>query len=183
MKTYVLIYEGFVQFEVVLANYFMKTVGDIITVGLTDQPVTSQEGFITIPHITLNEVNVDNVDLLIIPGGDPKSFENNKSLSNLLQNLHAKKVKIGGICSGTLALANSGLLKGLKYTTPLPITEFSVFDPNNYLDQNIVVSGNIITAKANGYVDFGLEIGKMMSIYKDDADYEETIQFFKYFKG
>ncbi len=183
MKTYVLIYEGFVQFEVVLANYFMKTVGEIITVGLDGQPVTSQEGFITIPHITLSEVNVDNVDLLIIPGGDPKSFENNTVLSALLQDLHAKNVKISGICSGTLALANSGVLKGLNYTTPLPVTEFKSFDPKYFLDQNVVVSDNIITAKANGYIDFALEIGKMMSIYKDDADFEETVQFFKYFKG
>lgn len=183
MKTYVLIYEGFVQFEVVLANYFMKTVGEIITVGLDNQPVTSQEGFITIPHITLKEVNIDNVDLFIIPGGDPKSFENNTDLSTVLQELHAKHVKIGGICSGTLALANSGLLKELKYTTPLPISEFNIFDPKYFLDQNVVVSDNIITAKANGYVDFGLEIGKMMSIYKDEADFEETVQFFKYFKG
>ncbi|WP_175406469.1 hypothetical protein [Bacillus sp. FJAT-27264] len=46
-----------------------------------------------------------------------------------------------------------------------------------------MVDRNIVTALPNGYVDFALELGKLMNIYKDKADYQETIEFFKYFKS
>jgi hypothetical protein len=48
---------------------------------------------------------------------------------------------------------------------------------------NVIRDGNILTAKPNGYVDFALELGRMMDIYQDEADLQETIDFFKYFKS
>ncbi|MNI95193.1 hypothetical protein D3C73_1534270 [compost metagenome] len=52
-----------------------------------------------------------------------------------------------------------------------------------YMNTNVVVDGHIITAKANAYVDFGIEIGKVMNIYSSTEDLEETIEVFKYFKA
>ncbi len=42
---------------------------------------------------------------------------------------------------------------------------------------------NIITARANAYVDFAIEVGKKMNLFKDDNDIEETIKFWKEFKN
>lgn len=46
----------------------------------------------------------------------------------------------------------------------------------------MTIEGNLITAKANKYVDFAIELGKVMDIYRDKEDLEETIQYFKLFK-
>ncbi|KJD45088.1 hypothetical protein [Paenibacillus terrae] len=48
--------------------------------------------------------------------------------------------------------------------------------PNGVRDRQIV------TAKANAYVDFGIELGKLMDIYENEQDLEETISFFKHFE-
>lgn len=183
MKTFVLVYEGFVQFEVILTNYFMKTKGEIITVGLDEEKVNSWEGFISVPHITLEEVNIDEVDLFVIPGGDPQKILQNEELIKFLDNLNKKGKVIGAICSAPLCLAKSGILKGKKYTTTLPVNEFKEFENSELIDENVVVDDNIITAKASGYVDFAIEIGKVMNIYENEEDLNETIRYFKYFNN
>jgi len=183
MNIYVLVYESFTQFEVVLANYFLKTKGSIITVGIDDKPVVSSEGFITLPHKTINDVSADVIDLFLIPGGDPKTLLKNQVFSSFLNNIVCRDIKIGAICSGVLHLARSGALKNKKYTTSLSLEEYDSFDLNNFQDQNVVIDGNIITAKANGYVDFALKLGTIMDIYENDADYQETVDYFKNFIG
>ena len=45
MKTFILVYPTFVQYEVVFTGMFMKTVGDIVTVGIDDREVAPLEGF------------------------------------------------------------------------------------------------------------------------------------------
>ncbi len=181
MQTYVLIYETFVQFEVVLTNYFMKTQGEIVTVGLDDKEVTSWEGFKTVPHITIEQVNLDQVDLFVIPGGEPAQIENNEQLSKLLIELYNKNKVIAAICAAPIHLARAGVLDDHEFTTNLPINEFASFTNENFVDDNVVVDRNIITGKAAGYVDFALEIGKKMDIFEDEADYQETVNYFKYF--
>jgi len=183
LNIYVLIFEGFAQFEVVLANYFLKTKGSIITVGINNKSVTSGEGFITLPHTTIDEVSPEDVDLFIVPGGDPDTLPNEESFYSFLNKLSDKNKKIGAICSGAIHLAKSGILYNKKFTTTVSLDDYECFNKNNFKNRNVVIDGNIITAKANGYVDFALELGTMMDIYEDENDYQETVEYFKKFNG
>lgn len=183
MKSYVLVYEGFVQFEVVLASYLLKHAGEIITVGVSKAPVVSAESFKVIPDITIDEVNVDEVDAFLVPGVYPDTLSNHEEFYTLLEKLNTKGKVIGAICSAPRHLAKAKVLKDKKYTTTVNPSDFAEFNVDNFVNENVVIDGNIITAKANGYVDFGIEIGKMVGIYEDEADYQETIDYFKHFKG
>jgi len=180
MKTYILIYDDFVQFEVIIASYFMKTKGEIVTVGLTNEKVSSFEEFITLPHMTIDEIDINDVDVFIIPGGNPKKLKCTK-FYKLLKDLNKKTIPIAAICSAPIHLARSGVLKGKKYTTTLPIDEYKLFEKEYFKNKNVVVDKNIITAKASGYVDFAIEIGKVMNIFENEEDLEETIRYFKRF--
>lgn len=127
-------------------------------------------------------MRVEDVDLFIISGGDPDKLIGNEEFYKLLTNLNDAKKKIGAICSGAVHLAKSGILNGKKFTTSVSLDEYKYFNKTDYQNDNIVVADNIITAKANGYVDFAIELGTIMNIYKDEADLKETIDFFKNFK-
>lgn len=182
MKTYVVIYEGFAHFEVMLASYFLKTQGEVITVGITKESIVSCEGYRIIPDLTIEALDIDDIDVLIVPGGDPDEINHSVKFYDVLRNANEKKKTIGGICSGVYHLAKAHILEDKKYTTTIDISEFDEFNKSNFMDENYVVDGNVITAKANGYVDFGIELGRMMDIYEDENDLKETIEFFKYFK-
>ena len=41
---------------------------------------------------------------------------------------------------------------------------------------------NIITARANAYVDFAVEIAKKLNLFTSEEDMQETIDFWKYHK-
>ena len=47
---------------------------------------------------------------------------------------------------------------------------------------DVAVSGNVITSRANGYVNFAIEVARKMNLFKDDADLEETIAFWRDYK-
>ncbi|MFC3750106.1 DJ-1/PfpI family protein [Paenibacillus sp. GCM10012306] len=179
MNTYILIYNSFVQFEVVLAAYFMKTQGEVYTLGLGSSPVNSSESFSVNPAKTLSEVNVQEIDLLIIPGGETEEIIKDESLLKLLRELDTAGKVIGGICGGVSVLKAAGILNNRKFVE-VAAAEEGVSAATSGV--NVMVDGNIVTALPNGYVDFALELGTLMNIYKDKADYQETIDFFKYFK-
>ncbi len=180
-STYVFIYDTFAQFEVVLANYILKHKGEVITFGIDDDKVTSHEEFITVPHKSINEIEVDDIDLLIIPGGDPSQVKEKEKLYNLLNEVNKKDKLIGAICAAPVHLAKEGILNNKKYTTTLDINSIEEFNVESFIDKNVVVDENIITAKASGYVDFAIELGKQVEVFEDEDDLNETIRFFKYF--
>lgn len=182
MKVYILIYDGFANFEVALAALFMKSKGEVITVGTKFDPIISEEGFRFIPHTVLNQIQVNEVDLFIIPGGDPNVLLYDNNLPQILAQLNSLNKMIAGICSAPIHMAKSGILEGKNYTTSLPYENYVEFSKSNYIDQNVVVDGNIITARGKGYVDFAITLGKIMNIYEDEIDMKETINYFKYFK-
>ncbi len=182
MKTYILIYEGFAQFEVVLTGLIQKAVGDIITVGIGNKTVTSAEGFQTVPHMVLSDMDLDQVDLFVIPGGDPNVLGNHEALYNCLRQLDEKKTPLAAICAGPVQLAKAGILKNRNYTTSVDSKEYDGFQSGYYRNENVVVDNHVITAKGAGYVDFAIEIGKVLDVYEDEADLKETINFIKYFQ-
>jgi putative intracellular protease/amidase len=183
MKTYILIYDEFRQFEVILVGYFMKaSQGEVITVALEDRIISSFEGFPTQPQKLLSEVRADEVDLFVIPGGDPKMMYNNSVLNTCLKQLHEKGKCIAAICGAPVHLAKAGILDGKRFTTSVFEEYQDDFKKGIFTNEDVVIEGNIITAKPNVYVDFAIEIGKIMDIYDDEADFQETIDFFKYFK-
>jgi hypothetical protein len=44
------------------------------------------------------------------------------------------------------------------------------------------VLDHMILSPGNEYVDFALEVGKAADIFVDEEDYQETVDYFKYFK-
>jgi hypothetical protein len=47
----------------------------------------------------------------------------------------------------------------------------------------LVVGEHVITARANMYVDLAFAIGKKMELFVDEADLQETIDFWKLHKS
>jgi putative intracellular protease/amidase len=182
MKAYVIIYDGFTEFETILANYFIKTKGEIVSVGIDDKMITSFEGFQIKPNMTIDAINLSDVDILIIPGGNPEEILKCKKLNEVLVELNRRKTLIASICSGTIHLAKASILDNKKYTSAFNFQEIAPISNGTLINCNVVRDENVITAKPNGYVDFAIEIGKALNIFEDENDLNETIENFKYFR-
>lgn len=135
MKTFILVYDGFVMFEVGMTSMFMKTKGDVITVGFDGKDVTANDGFVIKPHMQLKDVNPDEVELFVIPGGKYDHIYNTPALNKLLNEINKSGKVIAAICAGPLHLATAGLLDGRKYTSYKLEGYEKDFETATYVDQ------------------------------------------------
>ena len=68
------------------------------------------------PVLSPNDVNIDNYNLLILPGG-AKAMEylrQDQTILNIIKNFYDKKILIGSICHGAQLLISSGVVKNKK---------------------------------------------------------------------
>lgn len=72
---------------------------------------------------------------------------------------------MGAICGATLGLAWTGLLDGRAHTSNRPelLQVEGYHDTDHYVDDRVVVDGNLITAPATGYLEFTRELEKQVS--------------------
>ncbi|RXI99813.1 hypothetical protein DS745_13090 [Anaerobacillus alkaliphilus] len=178
MKIHVLIYNEFANFEVMLIGWMKSNGHEIVTVSLEENYVTSVEGFKIIADTKLQEVNVADVELLLIPGGDAPSLLGSSLLPEFIREVAAAGKGIGAICYGPILLGESGILEGKNFTTSVDVDDelFTHFKNGKFLNEDVVVDGNIITAKGNAYVEFAVEVCKQMELV-----HPETLDFYAKF--
>lgn len=168
MKDVFLVYDTSCFYEIVILNYFMSvTACEVILCSLDGKSIRTAEGYSVNVDTALEMINLNEVRSFIIAGGDISSV-NNEMVKGILQDLKKKNVLIAGICAGVDLLEEAGILKDIEST--------------HSLDEDVVNDHKIITSRANGYVDFAIEVAKELELFEDEADLKETVDFWKYFK-
>lgn len=85
-----------------------------------------------------------------------------------LKNVHDSNGRIAAICAGVDVLEHAGLLEDAESI--------------HSCEKDVVTSHRITTSRANGYVDFAIEVAKQMELFEDEADLRETIAFWREFQ-
>jgi putative intracellular protease/amidase len=114
MNTYMFLYDGFADFEITPFLLFLREKTEVITFSFEKGVQKSEEQLRVVVDLSLSEVDPDDVDLLILPGGDPEPFRDRTDFHNLLKNVYKRRKLIAAICGGSGFLAHAGLLKGLR---------------------------------------------------------------------
>lgn len=168
MKDVFLVYDTSCFYEIVILNYFMSvTECEMILCSLDGKSIRTAEGYSVNVDTALEMINLNEVRSFIIAGGDISAV-NNEMVKGILQDLKKKNVLIAGICAGVDLLEEAGILKDIESI--------------HSLDEDVVNDHKIITSRANGYVDFAIEVAKELELFEDEADLKETVDFWKYFK-
>lgn len=183
ITTYVLYYEGFGEFEIVLTCLAMAQ-GRIIAVAPSPDPVTSEEKQRLLPDATFADVDPDDVDLFVIPGGDPTALIGDEALTGLLRELDRRKTPIAAICGGTALLAAAGLLDGRECTGGGDSIDdmgdlASHFARAIVVDEDVVIDGHIVTATGRAFVEFAFEVGDMMGVFESEEEANTQYWWFK----
>ena len=168
MKTVVLLYETCCIYEIVITNYFLQLCGHELVFATADgMAVTAQEKLSLNATCALKDIDPKEVELLLVPGGNISSIANEEVYSFIRAVVNNKQL-VAGICNGVDELENAGILEGIEST--------------HSVKKALVVGEYVITARANMYVDMAIAIGKKMNLFKDEADLQETIDFWKLHK-
>lgn len=117
------------------------------------QKISGEHGYSLEPNLTIDEVNPENYDLLIIPGGFPDGAPNtvrkHKKAQEITRYFAEKNMLIASICHGPWILADVDVIKDRHLTSywhdgvPEDIKKAGGL----WEDKDVVVDGNIITSR------------------------------------
>lgn len=103
------------------------------------------------PDIAISDARIEDYDAIVISGGSGsrKYLWDNKTLQALIKEADTLKKVISAVCISPVVLARAGILKGKESTvfkSPDTLRELKEHGAV-YLDQEVVVSGRVITGR------------------------------------
>ncbi|MEH2115421.1 DJ-1/PfpI/YhbO family deglycase/protease [Nostoc sp.] len=100
---------------------------------------------------TTTEAIAAEYDAVVIPGGmAPDKMRRNPNTVRFVQEAIQQGKLVAAVCHGPQVLIESDLLKGKKVTGFIAIAKDIINAGANYLDQPLVVDGNLITSREPG---------------------------------
>jgi len=105
------------------------------------------------PDLTINSVNPDDYDLLVIPGGSPAgapaTIRKMVKAREITRSFFAKNKPVASVCHGPWTLADAGVIKGRHLTTYWHdgVPESVKKAGGIWEDADVVVDGNLITSR------------------------------------
>ena len=172
---HVLVFDGFADWEPAHALAELRRWGkrSVRTVGFTREPVVSMGGMRVVPDLLLSEVRSEDVELLLLPGGDLWEGESypREVLETLTTKLLATETPVAAICGATIAVARAGALNDRRHTSNmpkyLPMHAREYTGAAHYVDAPAVRDRHLITASGLCDVDFAREIFAELGVFSD----------------
>ena len=118
-----------------------------VTVASTDtSPAKGVLGMVVKPEVTLEQINPDNFDALVVVGGPGcQVLWNDTTLHKIVKSFNEAKKTIAAICIAPVVLARAGILKDMKVTVYPSVQDEIGICGAHYTGSDVEVSGNIIT--------------------------------------
>lgn len=172
-SVHVVIFDGFADWEPAHALAELRRSGKRVvrTVGFTSAPVVSMGGLKVWPDVTLDAVTANDVELLLLPGGDmwEQATYPRQLLEPLIKALVANGIPVAAICAATLALARAGVLDARRHTSNgseylhAHVPDYA--GASYYIDSAAVRDQHVITASGLAPVDFAREVFAELQVF------------------
>jgi protein deglycase len=164
MKAVVPMAAGFEEIEFSsIVDILRRAEVEILTAGLKDGLIEGAHGVRARADMSLDQVEADNFDAIIIPGGSPGfiNLSQDERVLNLLREMDKAGKYIAAICGGPSVLARAGVFRGRKATI-YPGME-GMLEGAESVDSRVVVDGKLITSKGPGTaMDFALKLVEIL---------------------
>ncbi|MFC1496421.1 DJ-1/PfpI/YhbO family deglycase/protease [Candidatus Margulisiibacteriota bacterium] len=141
---------GFEDSEFIYPYYRLQEAGyavDVVTSN--DRQVTGKYGIAVVPTKKIKDLDCKDYNLLVVPGGH-EAPDRVRQVGEILRftaaMFNAKKI-ISSVCHGPWVLVSAGILKGKKATSYKGCKDDLINAGAEYLDQPVVVDGNLVTAQ------------------------------------
>lgn len=127
----------------------VKAAGAEVTViGLTNETITGKKGGSEQPDTTFGEANVDDYDMLVIPGGgSPENLRIDDRAVAFTKAFVESGKPVASICHGPQLLISAEVLKDRTITAVNKIRDDIKNAGGNYVDEQVVVDGNLISSR------------------------------------
>jgi protease I len=158
--------DGFEEWELFGPREILQKRGaEVVLASLKTEPIQAtihdDPGKTIRPDLTVDEVEAEDFDALILPGGvrNPDTLRQHPNVIQLIRDFDDLGKPIGAICHGPWLLVEAGLLDG-RTATSWPSIRTDLRNAGaNVVDEPAVADGNIVTSRNP----------KDLSLYTSDA--------------
>ncbi|HEX5237915.1 MAG TPA: type 1 glutamine amidotransferase domain-containing protein [Sphingomicrobium sp.] len=145
---------GFEEWELFGPREILQKRGaEVVLASLSRDPIQAtvhdRPGKSITPDITIDQVNADDFDALILPGGvrNPDTLRVHGDVIDLIRDFDRQGKPIGAICHGPWLLVEADLLRGRTATSWASIRTDLRNAGANVVDEMSVTDGNIVTSR------------------------------------
>ncbi len=140
---------NFEDTELIYPYYRLKEAGaDVKIASLEKGTIRGKHGIEVTAELTIKELDADNYDAVIIPGGwAPDTLRVYKEVLDLVSKMNKKEKLIAAICHGPHVLISAGVVRGKKLTAVRPLWDDLKNAGATVQDKAVVKDKNIITSR------------------------------------
>jgi transcriptional regulator GlxA family with amidase domain len=165
-------------------KWMSKPVADVRLIAETPGEITTRDGFTFKAPYGFDDI--DTVDVLWVPGGDPGALKllmsGPPAYLNFLIRMSTHARYVCSVCEGALLLAKAGLLDGFEATThwyfipclkQFPNIKVVEGHPRFVVDRNRVTGGGISSG-----LDEALKLIELLGGYEQAQEVQRTTQYY-----
>lgn len=141
--------KGFEDSEFFYPYYRLQEDGIVVDVAVAgDREVKGKYGMPVAPTLTCSQLNADNFDLVVLPGGHegPDRARQVPAILQFVREMDARSKPIATICHGSWVTISAGIVKGKTMTCYVGMKDDLINAGANYVEEDVVVDGNIISS-------------------------------------
>ena len=149
MKALMISADNFEDLELFVPYYRFKEEGiDVDVASMKKGKIKGKHGYEMEVNRTLDEVDPDEYDVLVLPGGKaPETVRKQPGAVEIARAFFEKNKPVSAICHGPQTLITAGLLKGRRATCYRTVAPEMMEAGALYEDRDVVVDGNLVTSR------------------------------------
>ncbi|MGC9515117.1 DJ-1 family glyoxalase III [Methanocrinis sp.] len=165
MKVVVPLAEGFEEIEfVTIVDILRRAEVEVVAASLGErkgdgeekerememETVEGSHGIGVVPDAAIDEIDPDQFDAIVLPGGFPGFVHlgEDERVLDLVRRMNGAGKFVAAICGAPSVLIRAGVVEG-RHATVHPAGRGDLTD-DQYVDDRVVVSGKLVTSKAAG---------------------------------
>ena len=156
-----LLADGFEESEAIVPVDLLRRAGvETVLAGVDGMQVTSSHGITVTADAGMEQVDLGQTELLVIPGGLPgvNRLKDHEGVQQLIRQAADAGIQLAAICAGPTVLAQLGLLEGVNATC-YPGMENEMAGAKPHPGVQVVEDGRVTTAESAGSAfEFGLKL-------------------------
>ncbi len=141
--------DEFEDSELLCPMYRFKEIGAQVDIAAPEWgEIKGKHGYAANANLGLDDVEPAAFDMLFLPGGKaPNRLRHIPEVREIVKDIFDAGKPVAAICHGPLILADAGLLQGKQATCYWRIEDQIRKAGAEYLNQPVVVDGNLITSR------------------------------------
>jgi protease I len=121
---------------------------EVQIVGPEAKVYKSKHGYPATAAVAAKDVSADDFDGVVVPGGfAPDRLRRYQAVLDLVRGVFEKGGVVAAICHAAWVPISAGIMKGKKATCVSAIKDDMINAGATYLDQEVVVDGNLVTSR------------------------------------